>query len=219
MLLFLHIDIPKALTVRQGFRDIDWIGNILLVGSVVSILIALTWADARYPWSSWRILVPLLVGFAGLGVFHAYEASSFCVYPTIPPRLLSNRTAAVAFAITFFMGIMAVYRTYFLVIYMEGVLMKSSARAGVLLLPSVLIYVPSSVAGGIILSKTGRYKPVHGLALAFVILASGLYIDFDQYSSLAKVIVYQMVAGIGSGMLSKSTRPTSNGRSNCLTRK
>lgn len=207
MLLFLHIDVPKALTVRQGLRDVDWIGNFLLLGSVVSILIALTWADARYPWSSWQILVPLLIGFAGLGVFHAYEASGFCAHPTIPPRLLSNRTAAVAFAITFFMGIMAVYRTYFLVIYMEGVLMKSAARAGVLLLPSVLIYVPSSVAGGIILAKTGRYKPVHGLALAFVILASGLYLDFDQNSSLAKVIVYQMVAGIGTGMLSESIQP------------
>lgn len=208
MILFLHVDVPKTLTVHQGLSDIDWVGNFLLVGSVVSILIALTWADARYPWSSWQILVPLLVGFAGLGVFHAYEASSFCPHPTIPPRLFSNRTAAVAFAITFFMGIMAVYRTYFLVIYMEGVLMKSAARAGVLLLPAVLIYVPSSVAGGIILSKTGRYKAVHGLALAFVILASGLYIDFDQSSSLAKLIVYQMVAGIGSGMLSESTRPS-----------
>lgn len=102
------------------------------------------------------------------------------------------------------MGIMAVYRTYFLVIYMGGVLMKSVARAGVLLLPYVLIYVASSVAGGIILSKTGRYEPVHDLALAFVILASGLYLDFDRQSSLAKVIIYQMVAGIGSGMLSRS---------------
>lgn len=204
MLLFLHIDAPKALTVRQGLRNIDWIGNFLLVGSVVGILIALTWADARYPWSSWHILVPLLVSFAGLGAFHTYEASSFCKHPTIPPRLFANRTAAVAFAVTFFMGIMAVYRTYFLVIYMEGVLMMSPARAGVLLLPSVLTYAPSSVVGGIILSKTGRYKPIHIVALAFVVLASGLYIDFDEHYSLAKIVVFQMVAGIGTGMLSKS---------------
>lgn len=210
MLLFLHIDVPRALSVRQGLRDIDWIGNFLLVCSVVSILIALTWADSRYPWSSWRILVPLLVGFAGLGVFHAYEASNLCAHPTIPPRLLSNRTASIAFLITFFMGIMAVYRTYFLVVYLEGVLMKSTARAGVLLLPSVLVFVPASVVGGVLLSKTGRYKPVHGIALAFVILASGLYMDFDQNSSLAKVILYQIVAGAGPGMLSKSNPPSVN---------
>lgn len=187
----------------QGLKDIDWIGNILLVCSVISILIALTWADARYSWSSWRILVPLLVGVAGLGLFHSYEASSFCVQPTLPPRLFSNRTAAVAFAITFFMGIMTVYRTYFLVIFMEGVLMKSATQAGILLLPSVLVYAPSSVVAGVLLSRTGRYKPVHGFALAFVVLASGLYLDFDPSSSLAKLVVYQMVAGVGSGMLSE----------------
>lgn len=206
MLLFLHIDVPRTLTVRQGLRDIDWLGNAILIGNVVGILIALTWADARYPWNSWHILVPLLISFAGLGLFHVYEASRFCKHPTIPSRLFTNRTAAVAFVITFFMGIMAVYRTYFLVIYMEGVLEMSTARAGVLLLPSVLTYAPSSVIGGVILSKTGRYKPVHGFALAFVVLASGLYINFDENYSLAKIVVYQMVAGVGTGMLSESIR-------------
>lgn len=105
------------------------------------------------------------------------------------------------------MGIMAVYRAYFLVIYMEGVLMQSTSRAGVLLLPSVLVYVPASIAGGIVLSKTGRYKPIHGLALAFVVLASGLYMDFDRHYSLAKLVLYQLVAGIGTGMLREFSLP------------
>ncbi|KAH8773782.1 hypothetical protein F5883DRAFT_628128 [Diaporthe sp. PMI_573] len=190
-----------------GFKDIDWIGNFLIIGSLVSILIALTWADTRYPWTSWRILVPFLVGFAGLAAFHIYEASSFCEHPTIPPRLLKNRTAAIAFALTFFMGVLSTWRTYFVVLYFEGVLIKSAARAGVLLLPAILVYVPASVAGGIFLSKTGRYKPIHLVALFMVVLASGLYIDFNQQSSLAKIVIYQMIAGTGTGILVSTTLP------------
>jgi len=92
----------------------------------------------------------------------------------------------------------------FVVLYFEGVLIKSAARAGVLLLPAILVYVPASVAGGIFLSKTGRYKPIHLVALFMVVLASGLYIDFNQQSSLAKIVIYQMIAGTGTGILGQS---------------
>lgn len=203
MFLFLHVDTPRPLTVAQGLRRVDWIGNALLIASVVSILIALSWADTRYPWSSWHILVPLLVGLAGMAGFHAYEASSHCANPTLPPRLFANRTAAVSFLVAFFVGIVTVWRLYFVTLYFEGVLRASSSRAGVLLLPTVLVYVPASVSGGFALSKWGRYKPLHLLGLAFIVLASGLYIDFDRDSSLAKIVLYQMVAGWGTGMLSK----------------
>lgn len=203
MFLFLHVDTPRPLTVKQGLKRVDWIGNFLLIGSVLSILIALSWADTRYPWRSWHILVPLLVGLAGLCVFHVYEASSLCLNPTLPPRLFGNRTAAVSFIITFVLGAVTVWRLFFLALYFEGVLLASSSRAGVLLLPSVLVYVPASVSGGFALSKWGRYKPIHILAFGVVVLASGLYINFDKDSSLAKIVLYQMVAGWGTGMLSE----------------
>lgn len=203
MLLFLHVDTPRPLTVKQGLKRVDWIGSFLLIGSVLSILISLSWADTRYPWRSWHILVPLLVGIAGLCAFHSYEASSYCSNPTLPPRLFGNRTAAVSFAITFFLGAVTVWRLFFITLYFEGVLLASSSRAGVLLLPSVLVYVPASVSGGFALSKWGRYKPIHLSAFVLVVLASGLYINFDRNSSLAKIVLYQVVAGWGTGMLGK----------------
>lgn len=207
LFLFLHVDAPKLMTVRQGLKRVDWIGNWLLIGSVLSILIALSWADTRYPWASWRILVPLLVGFAGLVTFHAYEASPWCSNPTIPPRLFGNRTAAVAFLSTFLAGALTFWRLYFMALYFEGVLLVSTGRSGVLLLPSVLVYVPAAVSGGFALSKWGRYKPIHLTAYGLIVLAAGLYIDLDEASSLAKIVIYQIIAGWGSGMLITTILP------------
>lgn len=195
------------MTVRQGLKRVDWIGNWLLIGSVVSILISLSWADTRYPWASWRILVPLLVGFAGLAAFHTYESSSWCVNPTIPPRLFGNRTSAVAFLSTFLAGALTFWRLYFMALYFEGVLLVSTGRSGVLLLPSVLVYVPAAVSGGFALSKWGRYKPIHLIAYGLIVLATGLYIDLDENSSLAKIVIYQIIAGWGSGMLITTILP------------
>lgn len=207
LFLFLHVDAPKLMTVRQGLKRVDWIGNWLLIGSVLSILIALSWADTRYPWASWRILVPLLIGFAGLVAFHAYEASPWCSNPTIPPRLFGNRTAAVAFLSTFLAGALTFWRLYFLALYFEGVLLVSTGRSGVLLLPSVLVYVPAAVSGGFALSKWGRYKPIHLIAYGLIVLATGLYIDLDETYSLAKIVIYQIIAGWGSGMLITTILP------------
>ncbi|KAJ5103588.1 Efflux pump [Penicillium argentinense] len=47
--------VPKLLTV-------DWVGAFLLTASATSLLLALSWGNIMYPWSSWRTIVPLVLG-------------------------------------------------------------------------------------------------------------------------------------------------------------
>jgi hypothetical protein len=49
-------------------------GNLLIVASTTSVVIALTWAGIEFPWSSAKVLVPLVLGFLGLAGFLVYEA-------------------------------------------------------------------------------------------------------------------------------------------------
>ena len=87
-------------------------GNFIFIASTSSCILALTWGGAIYPWSSARVLVPLLVGLGGMAVFLAYEAR-FAKYPMVssaishaylvlysstsqvPFLLLSNRTSLI----------------------------------------------------------------------------------------------------------------------------
>ncbi len=48
-------------------------GITVIVGSTVSLLIALTWGGLRFPWSSGHVLAPLIIGSIGLVVFFVYE--------------------------------------------------------------------------------------------------------------------------------------------------
>jgi MFS family permease len=206
-LLFLHIETPKEVTLREKLRQIDWFGNFLLVGSIVAILIPLSWADARYPWSSWKIFVPLAVGFVAIIAFHVFEATKFCVNPTIPSRLFGNRTSFVALANTFLSSMLTFWRIYFLPLYFQGVLLASPDRSGVLLLPSVLLGAPASVMAGFALSKWGRYKFIHLLGYTLMTLATGLYINLGEGTSLARVVIYQAIAGVGGGVLLSTFLP------------
>ena len=66
-------------------------GNILIIGSSTSALLGLTWGGIQYPWNSAQVLVPLIVGFVGIFAWVIYEVL-VPVEPTIPFRLLNNRT-------------------------------------------------------------------------------------------------------------------------------
>lgn len=211
-LLFSHV-VPvknegeKYTLTEKLVGGIDWLGNLILVGSVVSILIALSWADTRYSWSSWQIILPLILGFVGMAAFFVYEGSALCAKlcprgsPTMPPRMFANRTSFVALASTFLAAMLTMWRIYFIPVYLQSVLLDSPARSGVLLLPTMLVGMPVAIISGQVLSRFGRYKPIHLFGFTVATLASGLYINFNRDSSLAEVVLYQIVAAIGGGCL------------------
>ncbi|KAK7910578.1 Major facilitator superfamily domain- general substrate transporter [Apiospora marii] len=205
---FLQIVFVKRLSLQEKLHRIDWAGNLVLVASVVSILIALSWANTRYEWSDYRIIVPLVMGFAGVGLFFLYKSSQFCVEPTIPPRMFGNRTSTVGLVCTFLQSMLTMWRVYFLPVYFQAVTLASVSRSGVLLLPTILIGIPAAIVSGQVLARYGKYKPIHIFGFAISTLYSGLYIDFNAKSSLAKVVVYQIIAGIGGGCLLTTMLPS-----------
>lgn len=101
LFLFLRVNWDKSATAYEKIRRLDYIGNGILIASTVSILIALTWADVVYPWGSWHILVPLLVGVGGMMLFVAFEGLPFVAEPVMPLRLFNNRTAVIVYIATF----------------------------------------------------------------------------------------------------------------------
>ncbi|QRV88141.1 major facilitator superfamily transporter [Ceratobasidium sp. AG-Ba] len=85
---FLRLNAPRQ-PFKQKMARIDWVGNVLVIGSTALTIIALTWAGARYSWSSVHVLVPLIVDLIGLIAALAYEFT-LAVEPIIPRELLSN---------------------------------------------------------------------------------------------------------------------------------
>lgn len=56
-------------------RVFSYRGNFLVVSSTAAYTIGLTWGGITAPWDSARVLVPLVLGLVGLGIFIAYEAT------------------------------------------------------------------------------------------------------------------------------------------------
>ncbi|KAK3681693.1 major facilitator superfamily domain-containing protein [Podospora appendiculata] len=103
---------------------------------------------------------------------------------------------------------LTMWRVYFLPVYFQAVLLASPPRSGVLLLPTILIGIPAAIVAGQVLARCGKYRPIHFAGFAVAALASGLYIDLDAGSSLAKVVVYQILVGMGGGCLLTTMLPS-----------
>ncbi|KAJ6131688.1 Major facilitator superfamily domain general substrate transporter [Penicillium samsonianum] len=207
LFLFLHTNYQRDTTFSQKVKRIDYIGNILIMGATAAVLCALTYGGSRYAWSSWRIIVPLVLGLVGLVIFMIFEQSRFCREPVVPPRLFKNRTSLVVFINTYLFTVLLYWVLFFIPVYFQAILGSSPARAGVQMLPITLVAIPGAVIAVIILSKFGKYKALHMVGFIILTLGMGLFAYLDRYSSDAEWIIFQIIAALGSGMVLNTLLP------------
>jgi hypothetical protein len=57
------LDLHKNEKTRyQQVKELDWFGLILFGGGLTSFLLAISWGDNPYPWTSAQVLAPLVIG-------------------------------------------------------------------------------------------------------------------------------------------------------------
>ncbi|KIW48773.1 uncharacterized protein PV06_01338 [Exophiala oligosperma] len=205
--VFLQVKYDKEMSFFQKMKRIDYGGNLLLIGSTVSVLYVLTYGGAKYGWSHWSIVLTLVLGLLGLVLFMAYETTSWATEPVVPPRLFATRTSAVVFAVTFLNSANLYWVLFFLPVYFQAVLLASPTRSGVYLIPIIVIAVPTAIVAVLLLTKFGRYKPLHLFGFAVSTLGLGLMTLIDEQTSTAEWVVISMVAGGGGGFVLNTLLP------------
>lgn len=131
------------------------------------------------------------------GVFECYTTRR----PIVAPRLFKTRTTTFILFIVFFQGISFFSLSYFLPLYYQ-ILGSDATMAGVRTLPFSLGSSITSMAGGLIVAKTGRYKELIALSLAIYALGLGTMILLDERSSIAEQVLTTLVAALGCGRVS-----------------
>ncbi|KAI0552259.1 major facilitator superfamily domain-containing protein [Xylaria curta] len=203
--LFLRTSYNRSETQRQKLARIDYIGNLILVASTVSILYATTYGGTRYPWSSARILSPLLIGFAGFALFGYYETKA--KEPVLPPNLFSNRTTVIIFVATFLNSTMVYWILFFLPVYFQAVLGASASQSGVDILPTILLGLPGSIVAVLMLARWGEYKPLHIFGFGFAVIGNGLYTLLNRHTTTAQWVGFQLIQAIGTGFVLNTLLP------------
>lgn len=207
LFIFLRVKWDKSTTALERLRRLDYVGNGILIASTVSILVALTWADALYPWADWHILVPLVVGLGGMVLFVVFEGLPCVADPVMPLRLFSNRTAVIVYIATFVNAMQNYWLFFFIPLYFQAVKLASPAESGVDLLVFSLVGIPGAAIALMIMSRWGRYKIIHLTGSALFTLGIGLFSMMDQNTATVAWVFFNIAAALGSGMLTNTFLP------------
>ncbi|KAL5528489.1 hypothetical protein ACEPAF_7625 [Sanghuangporus sanghuang] len=200
LFMFLHLKPHKKRTVREVASTFDFLGLFLLVGGVVLVLIGFQSAQtAAKRWQAPETISTLVVGgvllIAG-SVNEVYTSKE----PILPPRMFQTRTTS-AVLISVFLHAMAFFAaSYYIPLYFQ-VLGSGATMAGVRQLPLSLGSSSMAIVSGLIVAKTGRYRPVIWVGWFVMTLGLGLLIMLEEDTSIAKQEIWLLVAGLGIGCL------------------
>jgi hypothetical protein len=199
LLFFLKVESAKT-SLLAGLRSIDWMGTIFIVGGTLMFLFGLEFGGVDYPWASAAVICLIIFGIVAwaLAVLNEWKLAK---YPVIPLRLFNNLHNVLVVLICFFHGFVFIAGTYYLPLYFQTVLLASPIMSGVYVLPQVLALSVASAATGVLIKKTGRYRELIVGGLTLMTLGYGLFIDLKYYASWPRIVIYQIISGLGVGPL------------------
>lgn len=112
VVLFLHqTKVPGD--IMSKLKRFDWLGSVLFTVSSTGFLFGLTTGGVMYEWSSWRVLLPLIIGPFGLVAF-AYWEFRFASEPIIHKGVFNNWDMIASYVLTVFHGMILWSILYFL---------------------------------------------------------------------------------------------------------
>lgn len=175
-------------------------GSILVVGGTLMFLFGLEYGGVLAPWNSVEVICLLVFGLLTWALFVFWEVR-YAKFPVMPMTLFRKVTNAATLFCVFIQGVVFISASYYLPLYFQAVRGYSPIQSGLYVLPTALSLAAGSLSTGWVVAKTGLFMPPICFGLFMMTLGFGLFIDLDAYTGWAKLILFQIVAGLGVGPL------------------
>lgn len=187
---------PRVLRVKH---EIDYMGAAFLASALTCIIMFTSQGGTILPWSSpqlWFTLALAILSIAGF-IYEERQAAE----PIIPLGLFRERTFVLSSLIGFIVGMALFGSVTFLPLYLQVVKNSTPSEAGMQLLPLMGGLLATSIIGGQIISKIGRYRyfPIIGTFIACI----GMFLlaSIDNATPLHTMYLYMGLLGAGLGMV------------------
>jgi len=201
ILIILFLDIRHEHTsFLAGIRAIDWTGIFTFLGFTLMALLGLNFGGAIFPWDSTKVIALLVVGCLMVLAF-IYSEARIARYPLIPMGLFLNRSNIAALLVVFFHGFVFISAEYYMPLFLQSVLELDPLKSGLLLLPFIVTGAIGGVVCGIIIHRTGSFRPIMWVGTALLCLGFGLFISFDAHTTISRTVGFLLIGGLGSGIL------------------
>ena len=185
--------------VERVEHTVDYLGAVLLAGSLSSIVLFTSLGGNTYAWASAPIVVMAVLGPVLLVAFCFAEQRA--VEPILPLALFRNRIFTVTSAIGFIIGLALFGSITYLPLFLQIVRSKGATASGLQLTPMMGGLLITSIVSGQLISRFGRYRPFPIVGTALVTVAMVLLTGLNIHSTTLSTSLYLVVLGLGLGMV------------------
>ncbi|KAJ7696847.1 ABC transporter [Mycena metata] len=197
----LGADLSKRSTrdlLRQALR-FDYVGLILVAGSLTTLVLALQWGGNTKPWGDKAVIISFVFAAVLAVVFIAWEKylNESAMVPTAifkSPSIFAIQTYAFCnqFALLLY--------SFYIPIFYQAARAHSATKSGIDILPFMLGTIITIMTVGQLVGRFGYYWPFllgGGIILA---IGSGVLYTINTNTPSANVIGFQIIVGLGVGM-------------------
>jgi EmrB/QacA subfamily drug resistance transporter len=194
----LAVALPSR-TAGDVRHHIDYIGAALLAAALSGIVLVCTLGGTSYSWGSPTIIVLGLASVIMLVAFVLCERRA--VEPVLPPHLFRNRVFTVTSAIGFVVGFALFGSVTYLPLFLQVVNGATPTSSGLQILPLMGGLLVTSIGSGLIITRTGIYKPFPIIGTALMVVGLALLSGMSATTTRAVASLDMIVLGLGLGMV------------------
>jgi MFS family permease len=186
-----------GLPVPQRKPIIDYLGTILMIIGLTSLLLGITEIGQGHHWRDGEVLGLLAAAVVALSLFVWHERRAR--EPLLPMHLFANRNAVLCWCTIFFTSFQAISLIVLMPLRFQSVTGAGADSAALHLLPLAMGLPMGAYFAGRRTSVTGRYKPMilTGALLAPIAI---LGMAFSPPQALIPSSLFMLLSGIAGGM-------------------
>jgi EmrB/QacA subfamily drug resistance transporter len=199
----IYLFVTLHLPYKKVQHKIDYLGAATLGVVSTALVLLTTWVGTEYRWGSPEIIGLGALAVAALVAFLVIQMRA--AEPVLPLHVFRNRNFSVATFMSFLTGFAMLGALTFLPLYQQTVQGLSAVGSGLMLIPMMVGVTVTSLTGGIVMTRTGRYKAFPVIGGAVMSLAMFLLAHLGLNTTKLTSALFFVVLGLGMGFLMQIT--------------
>ncbi|KAF1994638.1 major facilitator superfamily, general substrate transporter [Amniculicola lignicola CBS 123094] len=187
------------ITPWQQFKNLDPLGTVVFLPAIIALLLALQWGGTTYAWSSWRVILLLVISQVLLIAFIVIQILTPDT-ATLPIRIVTQRTIAGGIFYSFNAAGSMLVITYYIPLFFQALKGFSPLDSGLASLPLLLSMVIGAVAAGGLVQRFGHYAPFMIASSVLLPIGAGMMSTWGVSVGQQAWIGYQVLFGLGLGI-------------------
>ncbi len=189
-----------TLPSKKATKPIDWLGVLLLSAATTCLVFFADFGgDTEHGWGALETWMWGIGMLASALLFVLVESRA--TDPVIPLSLFKNPIFVNATAIGLTLGLGMFAALAFVPTFLQMASGTSAAVSGLLMLPMMVGVFGTSIASGIAITKTGKYKAYPILGIGIVIAAMVMMTTLEASTPIWLICVYLFLFGAGLGFV------------------